>query len=1299
MRRIAWKRLLKTGPALAAGMLCSSIGMAVPLDIPNTPLFLRSLGVDPNLIMTLDDSASMMSAFLPEDWRVGSTATCSPSCISSGGFQVRYVGTNRFKSSDFNAMYYNPFVRYRLPTRPDQAATYYSTSFSAAKRNGFLASSSTLNLASQYRAQVDFTIEGGTDTTADVSGTQAYYYRWCASTDHPLTCPSSCDGTKDDEDCYIKIDVSATSGPSSEIGADERQNFANWYSFYRTRSLATVSAAMQAMGKVELGELRFGWQTLNCSEGGLNCCNTLPNSGTWNCKARNSTDPTTNFDNRIRNFDSGHQARFMNWLEHTAPPTPSIDTGTPLRTALARAGEYYRNNGVYSPYAEDPQVSTGTEYSCRRNFHLLMTDGIWNGALPSPSAGNFDGSSHTMPDGTSYTSRPPFADSQSDTLADFAAKYWGTDLRDGGSDNSGSCTGPTCNTLLPYKLDTATPLTLTTDAQIQDYIYWNPKNDPATWQHMTNFTVSLGLSAIMTNPAWGGSTFAGDYSALLAGTKPWPTLSLTTDDPLKVYDLWHTAINSRGKFFSADDPDSLAAAFEDILDTISAVSSPSGGAGLSADSTGVTTNTIGTLTASTLVFEATNNADWSGKLQARNINLTDYSLGSVVWDAGQRMPAAPARNIFTLNDSDSGETLTAASCSGALGTALDLDAAGASDGLCEQRINWLRGDARVQDAQCSGTGTLQITATNHGFLVDDAVTISGIITGASTSARYNGAFKVLSASTDTFDVSVAGGCETPTYAGGGRVRYTAFRDRNGNVLGDILGSDPVYVSNDDHGYGGYGGGSMVLNGSGSYSAYVAGKTTRPPMLYAGANDGMLHGFRADQGFADSGVEKLAYVPRGVYDNLSALTDPGYAHKFYVDGPIGVGDAYIGAAWGTYLAGSLGAGGKSVYALDISSPTTFTAADVLWEFSDANDLGLTYGKPQIAATTDSQWGVIFGNGYNSANEHAYFYVVDLANGNQLAKVATNTQDTNGLSAPYLHDSTGDKIIDVAYAGDLRGNLWKFVNSSGTWSLGNAGLPLFTANSGQAITSRPKVAAHPDGGLLVYFGTGSYLTDDDAASSDQQSFYAIWDNGVAGTVSRSDLQGQSIIQTTTFSGYSVRTTTDNLPNWSTQRGWYLDLTVDGSKPSERVLSTPLVLEFISASVPDRILFVTNTPTDDPCGSGGTTWLMELDLITGARTATSVFDFNGDYGFDDSDLMDTDGDGVGDTAVSGIALPTSYGMTGEPLVLETANPNRTQGGSLLIKEYSGTTGVSGPGGAPLQQGEGGGGRVQRIYWQQIQ
>jgi type IV pilus assembly protein PilY1 len=238
---------------------------------------------------------------------------------------------------------------------------------------------------------------------------------------------------------------------------------------------------------------------------------------------------------------------------------------------------------------------------------------------------------------------------------------------------------------------------------------------------------------------------------------------------------------------------------------------------------------------------------------------------------------------------------------------------------------------------------------------------------------------------------------------------------------------------------------------------------------------------------------------------------------------------------------------------------------------------------------------------------------------------------------------------------------------------------------------------NGGVLIYFGTGSYLTTDDLTDDQTQTFYAVWDKPeVNGTVTRSQLQVQTLVTETTFEGHEVRTTSKNPVDWDSKRGWYLDLKEStNGVPSERIVSTPVVMEFDDPDVPDRVLFVTNTPSPDPCSHGGTTWLMELDLVTGARTDTSVFDFNNDNAFDQNDTLDTDNDGTGDTPVTGVALPVTYGITGEPLLLKTESGD-------IVKEFSGSTGVSGTAGGPLQRGGGGGGSPAppvRIYWQQIQ
>ena len=323
-----------------------------------------------------------------------------------------------------------------------------------------------------------------------------------------------------------------------------------------------------------------------------------------------------------------------------------------------------------------------------------------------------------------------------------------------------------------------------------------------------------------------------------------------------------------------------------------------------------------------------------------------------------------------------------------------------------------------------------------------------------------------------------------------------LRERLGGYkLGDIVNSDPQFVSNLSRGYDRLPG-DDGKEGS-DYLKYISSAKfkARPPMLAVGANDGMLHVFNASLD-ETGGQELFAYVPTSVIGNLKLLTSPQYSiyynHRYYVDGSPTVSDAYIDTdgngdkEWRTVLVGSLGAGGKGVFALDITllDPTdykteeTFSEGRVLWELNDnlaldADDrakfydnLGLTIGQASIARMANGQFAAVFGNGYNSRSQKAVLYIVDLATGNLIREINTGvgspTSDgvtlpeivdgfgneviennlviygngnygsenfwANGLSAPLTVDANGDHIVDAIYAGDYQGNLWKFDVSS-------------------------------------------------------------------------------------------------------------------------------------------------------------------------------------------------------------------------------------------------------------------------------
>jgi type IV pilus assembly protein PilY1 len=492
------------------------------------------------------------------------------------------------------------------------------------------------------------------------------------------------------------------------------------------------------------------------------------------------------------------------------------------------------------------------------------------------------------------------------------------------------------------------------------------------------------------------------------------------------------------------------------------------------------------------------------------------------------------------------------------------------------------------------------------------------------------------------------------------------------------------VKAEDYGYA-----NASVPGRSSYVAYVASKADRIPMIYVGANDGMLHGFRADIGSTTSGRELMAHVPAVVFDRLNRLMDPSYGHASYVDGQLAAGDAYIGGNWKTVLVGGLGAGGRSIYAIDISDPLGHGPSKVMWEFTDP-DLGYTFSQPQIGHLRSGHWVAVFGNGYNSAttNEKAWLFVVDLSNGTLLRKIqAGGPAAVNGLSTPALIDTNGDRILDYAYAGDLQGNLWKFDltgDAPSAWGLANGGLKLIqavnAAGGGQPITVKPSLAIATKlaaGGVMVYFGSGQYLNSTDIDNTAVQTFYAVWDNGAPGTVTRSQLRSQTIDAETRQFGYDLRQTSNNTVDYATQRGWFVDLQLAGSGANGERVIAPALLRY------DRVIFMTTIPSRDVCVAGGSSWLMELDAYNGARGAPSFFDLNLDGAYTAADLL------ASGNAASGVKSPIGIART--PVWLEQGRSSET-----AFKQLSGSTGGTF---ALRNRKPAILGSVRRVFWQQIQ
>ena len=450
-----------------------------------------------------------------------------------------------------------------------------------------------------------------------------------------------------------------------------------------------------------------------------------------------------------------------------------------------------------------------------------------------------------------------------------------------------------------------------------------------------------------------------------------------------------------------------------------------------------------------------------------------------------------------------------------------------------------------------------------------------------------------------------------------------FRNRS-HILGDIVGSKPAYVGAPSN--------ASLFFSSASYVSFVLAHSTRTAMLYAGANDGMLHAFNAS-----TGVEKFAFIPNGVFSNLLQLTAPFFNqnHLYFVNGTPLSGDVqFSDNTWHTILVGAEEAGGKSIYALDITSPANITnetnlASTVLWEFTDT-DMGLGYSQPQIGqisttSTTTMSFAVFFGNGYNSPTNKSILYAVNPQNGQMLAKIdlcasvasACNATLPQGLSTVALGQDHGlqGQAINKVYAGDLQGNLWAIDVSNtnpATWQVKLLFQARDASGNPQPITTPPLITLNPSyprlPGLFVMFGTGQLLTQSDLTNLQTQTIYGVWDKPTpVTTLSRANLQAQTltvVLAATSGLPQDILLDTSLAVNWGTNSGWYADLPI----PGQRVITVPLLIN-------GSFITTINKPPSTACGVASSMFL-DINYKTGGAFAAGQLDINASGAIDTSD-----------------------------------------------------------------------------------
>lgn len=902
-------------------------------------------------------------------------------------------------------------------------------------------------------------------------------------------------------------------------------------------------------------KIRIAWQSMNGNNG---MPSTLPGT-----TGSNPTFAT----NAMKTLEGSHRTNFLSFVTGL-----TSNSSTPSHKMFKQADEYMRANlHRDGPWASVPGTTATPYLGCRRNYHIFMTDGRWNGAV---SGGSQDDNTQniSLPNTTVFGStnaalRPNtslYSDTYSNTLADWAFASWSKRLQTA-VDNTNGVTGLK-GTPQPSPEYNKAPATEdfgndTTGKKAELDRFWNPRYNPADWPHMVTYTIGLskmgytwpgkdgggtayppdrcntthkilapGQTCSATNIATFNSSLMvpfsydkgtnGSLPDFITGNIKWPDIG-TYGESIRSLDLWHAALNGRGRFYAVEKGEDLAKAFRDIFQQINTAVDPdmtstaTSGSNVSRTDVGKFTGNYepknawkGFVTAETVKKDGSTvpTASWGGKNTADKLDDPSFVVGSRLilswsdeWVAGKDKGGVPFKWAAGSTNLSTAQKLL-------LGK--DPSDATVTVGTnAQNRLNYIRGDRGLEGSELSG--------------------------------------------------------------------YTAskpFRERMSRQ-GDIVNSVVWYT------------GAPASNYSlAGYSTFTRNNKSRTPMLYVGGNDGMLHGFSAVDG-----TEKLAYAPRGVLANLPLLTDPAYnnKHRFFVDGSPMTGDVDLGTPtatpatyvpnWRTVLVGTMGAGGKGYFVLDVTNPSASDTPTGVPGFTETNasklvlldrtrgaepapncaamsgaqqtacnatvaedrDIGNILARPvlddnnpmrttQITRLNNDRWAVVLGNGYNSANQRPVLLVQYLDGSKELKRIVAASADAvgtgeandNGLSAPNLVDLNGDGRPDVVYAGDNRGNMWKFDMTSADdtqWGVAFSGQPLFTATGPatmgstrslrQPITAKPTVRANDRlmtigtgasektvsvGGMMVAFGTGRNVTKADENNKDIQTLYSVLDN---------------------------------------------------------------------------------------------------------------------------------------------------------------------------------------------------------------
>ncbi len=1140
---------VKSNQKLGVRVLSALLAAAVPFtslhaastDLADVPMAIKTVAA-PNIMLTLDDSGSMMFEMLPDDVMPDSATNTNPNCssfnagrratpymfpIRSGAFGggdygrcvVGFESTNRYarylRTSDYNKIYYNPRVRY-TPWANSTGSNMADATPSAAYFNPMNTGVGARNLTTDLTITTNWLADDGSSSNVAQTFYPATYYVYTGGA--PLTSANDVNNIpanftrveiRSGTASYTKLSSDRTDCASTTVCtyAEEIQNFANWFQYYRNRILAARAGIGRAFSSLST-EPRVGFAAIN--------------------KGTSTIDgvDTKSVVNGVRQFTGSDRSNFFSTFYGYTINT----NGTPLRISLEEVGSYFSRTDDSGPWGKFPGSNNTTPHAaCRQTFNILMTDGYWGDTYSN--AGNADNTASGTLNGfdnlgapISYTYTPgnPYSDSYSNTLADVAMKYWITDLR----------------TDLANKV---------------------PKDsvDPAFWQHMVNFTVGLGVFGTIPKSTIDQALTTSPPTI----TWPDPTAAL----PNKIDDLAHAAVNSRGGFYSASNPDEFANSLSSALNDL--ISRTGSGAAIAVANPNVTPAD------NTSYASKYNSGGWYGDLSAYPIDVnTGIVSTTAIWSAMSQLDAlsAASRNIVThTGDSGTGQgrIFKSPDASGTRISATQLSylnstttPPGPSDG--DAVLDYLRG-VRTNE------GTTYRTRVH---VLGDIINAEAVIVRPPSSAYTDNGYASFVTAQST----------RPT---------VIFQSANDGMVHAFNGSNGVeswaYIP------------SFLFNGP-SKLRNLAKKTGFTHQYYVDATP-----FLADVDLSNTSGSG-ATSPNWKSVLVGGLGKGGRGwYALDVTTPLATSesDAASKVMWEFPNTGTTGT-------VDVTTPDGFVSGGLAMNI---NKVGYSFGKPIVAKSKAHGWVALIPSGYNNGADtggdgHGYLFVVNIRNGavlhvfdtgggvNPPGNTGGSASSPSGLAQVVAWADSGntDSTVTYVYGGDLNGDVWRFdLNSVNTseWKVKRLVNLVDASGNAQPVTTKPDLAGFFANGAarrVVYLGTGKYLGDSDVATSDVQSMYGLVDNlsnpsgynTVIPSPTRSNLQQQVLSGTAVRTNASLATV-----DYTTKRGWFVDLNVSG----ERLTSDPTI-------VARTLVFTSNIPSSDVCTPGGSSYYNVLDYRTG-------------------------------------------------------------------------------------------------------